>query len=186
MDKTRFAQSLISIADELDERGLVEEANELDSIIREVVSEVAIEKEMIKQSQVQQPGAAPGVVNVPPGQPAIGPAPRPATPYERRYVIDVSRYQADPSKQPLLAPAEMRRRSFEINRIDANLANLQKQIYDQKMRKATLLGEAWGSQAYSDYIKQELGPMKAAIQGYQAAQQQRQLSPQMKSYRTWY
>jgi len=184
MYKTIFAQSLIPIADELDARGLVEEANELDSIIKEIVAEIAIEKEMIKQSQVQQP--APGAVNVPPGQPAIGPAPRPATPYEKRYTTDVSRYQADPTKQPLLAPAEMRKRSFEINRIDANLANLQKQIYDQKMRKATLLGEAWGSQAYSDYIKQELGPMKSAIQGYQTAQQQQQVSPATKSYRSWY
>lgn len=46
MNKIRLAQALVPIADELDERGLEEEASELDEIIQDLVSEAKIESRM--------------------------------------------------------------------------------------------------------------------------------------------
>lgn len=50
MNKMRLAQALVPIADELDERGLEEEANELDEIIQELMSEASQNPEMVKQA----------------------------------------------------------------------------------------------------------------------------------------
>lgn len=50
MNKIRLAQALVPIADELDERGLDEEASELDEIIQDLVSEAKIESEMQREA----------------------------------------------------------------------------------------------------------------------------------------
>ena len=55
MNKIRLAQALVPIADELDERGLDEEASELDEIIQDLVSEAKIESGMQRESQANNP-----------------------------------------------------------------------------------------------------------------------------------
>ena len=50
MNKIRLAQALVPIADELDERGLEEEASELDEIIQDLVAESELEKGMGKKA----------------------------------------------------------------------------------------------------------------------------------------
>lgn len=55
MDKIRLAQALVPIADELDERGLEEEATELDEIIQDLVAEAEWDKGMGKEAQAQRP-----------------------------------------------------------------------------------------------------------------------------------
>ncbi len=51
MNKIRLAQALVPIADELDERGLEEEASELDEIIQDLVAESELEKGMGKKAE---------------------------------------------------------------------------------------------------------------------------------------
>lgn len=57
MNKIRLAQALVPIADELDERGLEEEASELDEIIQDLVSEAKIESEMQREAIAVNPEA---------------------------------------------------------------------------------------------------------------------------------
>ena len=61
MNKIKLAQALVPVADELDERGLVEEAVELDEVIEELMSQAASEYKMEKQSQAMYGRGNPGV-----------------------------------------------------------------------------------------------------------------------------
>jgi len=91
MNKIRLAQALVPIADELDNRNLDDEADELDAIIGELMSEAAIEAKMSKEAQQ-----------------TIGPMP-PAVPTQ--HDINVARTKIQKIDSQLL---DLRRKEYDL------------------------------------------------------------------------
>jgi len=164
MNKIRLAQALVPIADELDNRNLDDEADELDAIIGELMSEAAIEAKMSKEAQqtvgVMPPPAVPGGYGTtPPAVPGGSGTTSPAVP---------GGYT--PEQQNIVRT--------RIQQIDSQLLDLRRKEYDLQMKKAVLMqqGELPGNKEYTNQMHQNQKQLQATEQ--QVKQNLQQNPPQ--------
>ena len=126
MNKIRLAQALVPIADELDERGLEEEASELDEIIQDLVSEAKIESEMQREAIADKWN----IFN-PEAWGSVGITYYPPKPKDRNQEIQQIRNQ--------------------IRALDQQLIQKQTEINNLRNQKAQLLTQAGGPQKGKAY-----------------------------------